>query len=324
MSMRIVVLDGYTLNPGDLSWEGLEALGECTVHDRSDPAETVARARDAEIVFTNKTPLDRATLEALPKLRYIGVLATGYNVVDLAAASERGVTVTNIPTYGTRSVAQHVFALLLELTQRAGHHSDSVRAGHWSACPDFCYWDYPLTELDGLSMGIVGFGRIGQATAALATAFGMRVLACDNNPPHPDAPAARMVDLETLLGESDVVSLHCPLTPETTGLIDAPRLSLMKPAAFLINTSRGPLVNEADLAAALNAGRIAGAGLDVLPVEPPAADCPLLTAKNCVITPHIAWATHSARARLMNIAVDNLRAWLDGRPANVVSAKAGT
>ncbi|MBM3887901.1 MAG: D-2-hydroxyacid dehydrogenase [Verrucomicrobia bacterium] len=317
--MRIVVLDGYTLNPGDLSWDELRALGECIVHDRTAPADVVARAQDAGIVFTNKTVLDRAAIRALPKLRYIGVLATGYNVVDVRAAREQNVVVTNIPTYGTRSVAQHVFALLLELTQRVGYHAETVRDGRWSACPDFCYWDYPLIELEGLTMGLVGFGRIGQAAAALADAFGMKVLAHDVQPPREMPPYARLVDLDTLFAQSDVVSLHCPLTADNQGLVNARRLALMKKSAFLINTSRGLLVNEADLTAALNAGQIAGAGLDVLAAEPPRADNPLLTAKHCYITPHIAWATRAARARLMRIAVENLRAFLDGRPVNVVN-----
>jgi glycerate dehydrogenase len=317
--MRIVVLDGYTLNPGDLSWEGLQALGECVVYDRTPPAQVVERAQEAEIVFTNKTVLDAATHQALPKLRYIGVLATGYNVVDVRAARERNVVVTNIPTYGTRSVAQHVFALLLELTQHAGHHSGTVRDGRWSVSPDFCYWDYPLIELEGLTMGIVGFGRIGQAVATLASAFGMKVLAYDLQPPPALPPWVRLATLDAVFTQSDVVTLHCPLTAENQGLVNARRLETMKPSAFLINTSRGPLVNEADLAAALNAGRIAGAGLDVLAVEPPRADNPLLTARNCLITPHIAWATHSARARLMQIAVENLRAFLAGQPVNVVN-----
>ncbi len=319
MSLKIVVLDGHTLNPGDLDWGELEALGECAVFDRTPAEAVLARAADAEAVLTNKSPLDRGTLAGLPRLRYIGVLATGYNVVDIAAARERGIVVTNVPDYSTRSVAQHVFALLLELTQRTGHHADSVRAGLWSACPDFCYWDYPLIELDGLTMGIVGFGRIGRATAALAAAFGMRVLAAGSGPLKELPPHARAVNLEALLAESDVVSLHCPLTPATTGLIDARRLALMKPTAYLINTGRGPLVNEADLADALNSGRIAGAGLDVLAKEPPPADCPLLTARNCIITPHIAWATRAARARLMRAVVANLRAYLAGCPVNVVT-----
>ncbi len=317
--MHIVVLDGYTLNPGDLSWDGLSALGHCVVHERTAPSDVIERAQDADIVFTNKTVLDGDALRSLPELRYIGVLATGYNVVDVRAAREQNIVVTNVPAYGTHSVAQQVFALLLELTQHAGHHAGTVREGRWSASPDFCYWDYPLIELEGLTMGIVGLGRIGRAVAKLADAFGMRVLAHDLHPPTAQPPAARLVNLDAIFAESDVVSLHCPLTDENRGFVNARRLATMKPSAFLINTSRGLLVNEADLAAALNAGRIAGAGLDVLAVEPPPADNPLLTAKNCCITPHIAWATRAARERLMHVAVENLRAFLDGWSVNVVN-----
>jgi glycerate dehydrogenase len=317
--MRIVVLDGNTLNPGDLSWDALNALGQCVVHARTAPGDVIERAQDADIVFTNKTVLDGAALRSLPKLRYIGVLATGYNVVDVRAARERNIVVTNVPAYGTHSVAQHVFALLLELAQHVGHHAGTVREGRWSASPDFCYWDYPLIELEGLTMGIVGFGRIGRAVAKLADAFGMKVLAHDVHPPERLPADVRLVTLDTLFAESDVVSLHCPLTEENRGFADAHRLATMKPSAFLINTSRGLLVNEADLAAVLNAGRIAGAGLDVLAVEPPPADNSLLTAKNCYITPHIAWATRAARERLMHIAVENLRAFLNGGPVNVVN-----
>lgn len=316
--MRIVVLDGHTLNPGDLSWDALQALGGCSFHDRTPPGDVLARASGAAVVLTNKTPLDAATLAALPDLRYIGVLATGFNVVDVAAARARGIVVTNVPAYGTRSVAQHVFALLLELTQRVGHHAATVRDGRWSASPDWCYWDYPLVELEGLTMGIVGYGRIGAATARLAEAFGMRVIANDRSSSTAGGPAVSRVGLDTLFAEADVVSLHCPLTEESRHLVDRRRLGLMKPTAYLINTSRGPLVNEADLAAALEEGRLAGAGLDVLAVEPPLPDNPLLHARNCVITPHIAWATQAARARLMGIAADNIRAFLSGRPTNVV------
>ena len=316
--MNIVVLDGYTLNPGDLKWDELQALGACVIHDRTQPQEVVSRAQDAEALFTNKTVLDRAALASLPKLRYIGVLATGYNVVDVKAAREQGIIVANVPTYGTRSVAQHVFALLLELTQHAGHHGRTVQEGRWSASADFCYWDHPLIELEGLTMGIVGFGRIGRAVAQLADAFGMKVLVNDVLPPSPP-PYARETDLGTIFAQSDVVSLHCPLTAENENLVDAQRLAAMKRSAFLLNTSRGPLVNEADLAAALDGGKIAGAGLDVLRVEPASADNPLLRAKNCVITPHIAWATGAARARLMKTAIDNLRCFLNGQPVNVVN-----
>jgi len=316
--VNIVVLDGFTLNPGDLNWEGLEALGPCAIYDRTSSSELLRRAADAEILLTNKTVLTAGSIQALPRLKYIGVLATGTNVVDLAAARARGIPVTNVPTYGTKSVTQMTFALLLELAQHAGHHAQTVREGRWTRHPDFCYWDFPLVELDGLTLGVVGFGRIGRAVAELGAAFGMKVLACD--PTTGAAPrSVRFVDLETLFRESDVVSLHCPLTPQTTNLVNARCLSLMKPTAFLLNTSRGPLVDEPALAGALNFGRIAGAALDVLSVEPPPADNPLLTAKNCIITPHLAWATRAARSRLMQIAVENVRAFFQGKPQNVVN-----
>ena len=316
--MHIVVLDGYTLNPGDLSWAELEALMPTIVCDRTPPAETVARATDCEIVLTNKTELSRQTIERLPRLEYIGVLATGCNVVDLDAARRRGVPVTNVPDYGAASVMQMVFAHLLNFTQRVADHARGVAEGRWSRTDDFCYWDYPLVELAGLTMGIVGFGRIGQATAAVAQAFGMNVLVNSTSPPPHPMHGIRFVDLDELLRQSDVVSLHCPLTPVTDRLINAQRLALMKPTAYLINTSRGSLVDETALANALNTGRLAGAGLDVLSVEPP-ADNVLLTAKNCVITPHIAWATRAARRRLLDTAVANVRAFLAGTPQNVVN-----
>ncbi|MBU6400424.1 MAG: D-2-hydroxyacid dehydrogenase [Verrucomicrobia bacterium] len=317
--MNIVVLDGFTLNPGDLSWEGLRALGHCAIHDRTPTAEVVARAAGAEIVLTNKTPVNRAALEGLPALKYIGVLATGFNIVDVAAARARSVIVTNVPTYGTRSVAQMTFALLLELTQHAGHHAQTVRDGRWTRSPDFCYWDFPLVELSGLTMGIVGYGRIGREVAVLARAFGMRVLAHTAHPSSPATGEVEFVDLDALCQRSDVVSLHCPLTPQTKGLVNAQRLTLMKPSAFLLNTSRGPLIDEPALAAALNAGKLAGAGLDVLAIEPPIADNPLLAARHCLVTPHVAWATRAARARLLETAVDNVRRFLAGQPQNVVS-----
>jgi glycerate dehydrogenase len=316
--MRIVVLDGYTLNPGDLSWAALEALGGATIHDRTPPDQVVKRAAGAAVVLTNKTVFDRAAISALPKLRYIGVLATGYNVVDVAAARERGVVVTNVPAYGTASVAQMVFAHLLNLAQRVGDHSASVRRGDWSRSADFCYWTAPLIELEGLTMGIVGYGRIGRAVARLALAFGMRVLLHDQRRSRIPRGCA-WVSLEALCRDSDVVSLHCPLTPDTRGLVNAQFLVRLKPTAFLINTSRGPLIDEPALAAALNAGRLAGAGLDVLAVEPPPADHPLLTARNCFLTPHIAWATKAARVRLLRTAADNVAAFLAGRPQNVVN-----
>jgi glycerate dehydrogenase len=316
--MKIVVLDGYTLNPGDLSWDELKSLGECEIYDRTPTNEVVKRAAEAEIVLTNKAIVSREHIQALPRLKYIGVLATGYNIVDVAAARERNIPVANVPTYGTRSVAQHTFALLLELTQHVGHHAQTVRDGRWTKSPDFCYWDYPLVELEGLTMGIVGFGRIGRAVADLALAFGMKVLVTSATPKQVPA-GVQFTDLETLLRQSDVVSLHCPLTPPTKSFVNRERLSLMKPTAFLLNTSRGPLIDEAALADALNSERIAGAGLDVLSVEPPPAGNPLFQAKNCLITPHIAWATRSARSRLMQAAVANIRAFLAGKPQNVVN-----
>jgi glycerate dehydrogenase len=316
--MHIVVLDGYTLNPGDLSWEDLYALGHCRIHDRSQPGEVVARARGAEIVLTNKTELPRQVLAELPGLRYVGVLATGYNIVDVAAAAELGIAVTNVPAYGTDSVAQMVFAHLLNLAQRVAHHAQTVTDGRWTDGPDFCYWDFPLVELAGLTMGIVGFGRIGRQVARLAQAFGMHVLAHDVGP-LADAGEVQAADLDTLFRESDVITLHCPLTDENRGLVDRRRLGLMKPTAFLINTSRGPLVDEEALADALAAGRIAGAGLDVLAVEPPRAENRLLSARNCFVTPHIAWATRAARARLLHVTVENIRSFVAGHPQNVVN-----
>jgi glycerate dehydrogenase len=318
--MKIVVLDGYTLNPGDLSWDGLEKFGDLTIYDHTPFDMTVERAKGAEIVFTNKTPLGEKELSQLEGLKYIGVLATGYNVVDIDAAKKRNIIVTNIPTYGTKSVAQMVFALLLEMTQHVQHHSDAVRNGEWSRCRDFCFWKYPLIELAGKTMGIIGFGRIGQAVADIAQAFGMKVLAYDvykSDQSH--RPDFKWAELDELLTESDVISLHCPLFPETEGIINANSLKKMKKSAFLINTSRGPLVVDEDLANALNNGDIAGAALDVLSVEPPKIDNPLLKAKNCIITPHIAWATKEARSRLMDIAVDNLEQYIKGNPVNVVN-----
>jgi glycerate dehydrogenase len=313
--MKIVVLDGYTNNPGDISWEPIEAIGSLTVHERTPPGEIVARAAEAEVVLTNKAVVGRAEIEALPNLKYIGVLATGYNCVDTVAARERGIPVCNVPEYSTPNVVQATFALLLELTNHVGHHAQTVRAGRWSACPDFCYWDGDLVELAGLTLGIVGYGRIGQSMAAVGRAFGMKILAHRRNP----GSDPECVDLERLLRESDVVSLHCPLTPDTKELIDARRIGLMKPTAYLLNTARGALVNEADLAAALDAGRLAGAGLDVLTVEPPPASNPLLKAKNCIMTPHVAWATRNARRRLIEITAANLRAFAAGTPRNVVN-----
>jgi glycerate dehydrogenase len=316
--MHIVVLDGYTLNPGDLSWDALYALGHCRIHERSQPEEVIPRARGAEIVLTNKTELPRDVLAALEGLRYVGVLATGYNVVDVGAAAELGIAVTNVPSYGTDSVAQMVFAHLLNLTQHVAHHAQTTADGRWTDNADFCYWDFPLIELAGLKMGIIGFGRIGRQVARLARAFGMQVLAHDVASVADD-PETQPADVDTIFRECDVVTLHCPLTAENRGLVDCRRLGLMKPTAFLINTSRGPLVDEQALADALEAGRLAGAGLDVLAVEPPAVDNRLLSAPNCYVTPHIAWATRAARARLLDIAVENIRAFVAGQPQNVVN-----
>lgn len=313
---RIVIVDGYTANPGDLEWQPFQQLGECTIHDRSTPAEVVSRSAGAEVILTNKAIVDAAAIAALPTLRYIGVTATGYNNVDVAAARARGIPVCNVPEYGTANVAQAVFALLLELTNRTGHHAETVRHGRWSASKDFCYWDGSLIELSGLTLGIVGYGRIGQAVARIGRAFGMRILACRRTGDvGSDAEAA---DLDTIFRSSDVLSLHCPLTPETRGLVDAARIAQMKPTAFLLNTSRGPLIVEQDLADALNKGVIAGAGIDVVPQEPPVNGSPLFGAKNCVVTPHMAWATLEARGRLMDVAIANVQAFLQGSPVNRV------
>jgi glycerate dehydrogenase len=317
--MNIVVLDGYTLNPGDLTWADLETLGSCTIYDRTPPEKIVERAAHCEILLTNKTVLAKQTLEKLPKLRYIGVLATGYNVVDVAAAKHCGITVANVPTYGTASVAQMVFAHLLNLTQHVADHGRSVAAGDWTRSADFCYWNSPLIELSGQTLGVIGFGRIGRAVATIAKAFGMSVLAHDVLSATSPVDGVEFVGLEELFRRSDVVSLHCPLTPETKHLVNAERLQWMKPTAFLINTSRGPLIDDQALADALNADRLAGAGIDVVSEEPPPASNPLLKAKHCCITPHIAWATYAARKRLLAVTVANIRGFLDGKPQNVVS-----
>ena len=314
--MRIVILDGLTTNPGDVSWEPLERLGSLTVFDRTAPGDVVARAADADAVLTNKAIVGREQIAVLPQLKYVGVLATGFNIVDVAAARERGIPVCNVPEYSTPNVVQATWALILELANRVGHHDRTVHEGHWAACHDFCYWHGDLVELAGRTLGIVGHGRIGRGVAAVGRAFGMRVI--HHRRQAGGDPAC--VDLDTLFRESDVVSLHCPLTPETKGLVDARRLAMMKPTAFLVNTARGPLVDEAALAAALNAGQIAGAAVDVLSVEPPPASNPLLTAKNCVITPHVAWATRDARRRLIDVTAANLAAFAAGQPQNVVNA----
>ena len=318
--MRIVVLDGYCLNPGDLNWDALRAMGEVEVFDRTPESQVVERAAGAAIALTNKSPFSAATLAALPELKYIGVLATGYNIVDVAAARQQGVAVTNVPTYGTHSVAQFTMALLLELAHRAGLHSDAVRAGEWSRNPDWSFWKTPQVELVGKQFGVIGFGRIGRQAALAAAALGMTIAAYDANPGEPlSGVPFRWLPLEDLIATSDVVSLHCPLFPETKGLINAERLRRMKPSAFLLNTSRGPLVVERDLADALNAGLIAGAGIDVVPQEPPVDGSPLFGARNCIVTPHMAWATLEARGRLMDIAVNNVKAFLAGAPVNLVN-----
>jgi glycerate dehydrogenase len=315
--LEIIVLDGHTLNPGDLDWHAVEALGELTVHDRTPRELVVERAAEADIVLTNKTVISSDDIAALPRLRFIGVLATGCNVVDTAAARARGILVCNVPGYGTASVAQHVFALLLELTQRTVQHAGPVRDGRWSSCPDFCYWDFPLVELAGRTLGIIGYGSIGEAVAGIGRAFGMNVLASARRTRN--AEGVEFVSTDEIFRRADVVTLHCPLTDDTCGLVNAARIAKMKPGAFLINTGRGPLVVEQDLADALNSGRLAGAALDVLSVEPPPPDNPLLSARNCLITPHIAWATRAARMRLMDVVVENLRSFLAGKPQNVVN-----
>ena len=317
--MKIVVLDGYGLNPGDLSWSAWEALGEIKVYDRTSPSELLERSTGAEVLVTNKTLITANDMASLPELKYIGVLATGYNVVDIDAAKARGIVVTNIPAYSTSSVAQMVFAHILNITQRVGYYANENAQGRWTNNADFCYWDTNLVELDGKKIGIVGYGNIGKATARIALAFGMEVLAYTSKEQKDLPQGIKKATLDELFTESDVVSLHCPLTPDTKELVNAERLKTMKPSAILINTGRGPLVNEQDLADALNEGRIAGAGLDVLSVEPSVANNPLLSAKNCFITPHIAWATKEARTRLMDIAINNLRSYQEGIIINNVA-----
>lgn len=317
--MKIVVLDGFTLNPGDFSWERFEALGELTVHDRTTPADVLRRAEGAEILLTNKTVLSAETIGMLPELKYIGVLATGYNVVDILAAKERGIVVTNIPAYSTRSVAQMVFAHILNITQRVAHYAGEVQNGVWSSQPDFCYWNTPLVELAEKKMGIIGFGHTGQATAEIARSFGMEVCAYTSKPKSLLPKWVIKMDLNDVFKNCDVVSLHCPLNEETKEMVNAFRLSLMKRNAILINTGRGGLVDEKALESALLSGHLLGAGLDVLSAEPTPAGNPLLKLNNCFITPHIAWATREARVRLMSQAVENLKAYISGSPINNVA-----
>lgn len=320
--MKIIILDGYTENPGDLSWEGFEKLGELTVYDRTpidDPEEILRRIADAEIVLTNKTPLIRDVLTVAPNLKYIGVLATGFNIVDTLAARELSITVTNIPAYSTNAVAQLTFALLLEICHNVGHHSDSVKAGRWCDSADFCFWDMPLMELSGKTMGIVGFGRIGEAVGRIAAAFGMSVLACNTSRRDVSHPFATYVEWDELCTRSDIISLHCPLSQKSEKMINSHTIAQMKDGVILINTARGGIIAEQDLADALNSGKVYAAGLDVLSCEPAKPENPLLSAKNCFITPHIAWAPKESRARLMNIAVQNLQSYLDGKTENVVN-----
>ena len=320
--MKIVVLDGYTENPGDLSWDALAQLGELTVYDRTDPRDEaliISRMAGAELVLTNKTPITRAAIDACPRLRFIGILATGYNVVDCAYAREKGIPVSNVPAYGTASVSQFSIALLLELCHHIGHHDRAVHDGRWERCADWCFWDYPLIELEGKTMGIIGFGRIGQAEGRIARALGMRVLAHDLHPTDAGRELADYVDLDTLYARADVISLHCNLTPENTGMICAASIEKMKNGVLIVNNARGPLINEADLAAALESGKVAGAALDVVSTEPIRGDNPLLHAKNCILTPHISWAPIESRQRIMDCTVENAKAFLNGTPTNVVN-----
>lgn len=316
--MKIVVLDGYSLNPGDLSWKGMEELGECTVYDRTQPAEVMGRAKEADAILTNKVAVTKDVMEGLPRLKYIGVLATGYNVIDIEAAKARGITVTNIPSYSTDSVVQMVFAHLLNRSNRVAHYTEEVRVGRWTESADFTFWDTPLFELSGKTFGVAGLGHIGMAVAKVALAFGMNVIALTSKRADDLPHGITSVTKEELFRRSDVLSLHMPLTPETRFFVNAEMLALMKPTAIVINTGRGPLVNERDLADALNNETIFAAGVDVLSSEPPRADNPLLTARNCSVTPHIAWATLEARTRLMEIAVNNLKSYQAGAVRNRV------
>ena len=316
--IKICVLDGYAANPGDLSWEGLKSLGECIIYDRTAPEELLEHAADAEAILTNKVVIGAEHMDALPNLKYIGILATGYNVVDIAAAQQRGIIVTNIPAYSTASVAQMVFAHILNITTQVQHHSEEVHKGRWSNNADFCFWDTPLTELRDKKIGLIGLGHTGYTTARIAIGFGMKVYAVTSKSHFQLPPEIKKMEIDELFNECDIASLHCPLTPDTFELVNERRLSMMKPTAILINTGRGALINEQDLANALNSGKLYAAGIDVLSSEPPHADNPLLSAKNCYITPHIAWATYESRERLMNIAISNLQAYISGNPENVI------
>ena len=316
---KIVVLDGYAENPGDLEWTGFEELGELTVYDRTPADKILERIGDADIVYTNKTPIDRDTLKHCSQIRYIGVLATGYNVVDVVAAREQGVPVTNIPSYGTDAVGQFTIAMLLEICHHIGHHDQAVHAGRWAASQDFCFWDMPLMELAGKTMGIIGYGRIGRVTGRIARALGMRVIAVKRKSGSDADEGVEFVDLDALYAQSDVISLHCPLKEDTREMINRDSIAKMKDGVILLNSGRGQLIREADLAEALNAGKVFAAAVDVVSQEPILPDNPLLQAKNCIITPHIAWASRDSRMRLMNVAVENLRSFLEGSPENVVN-----
>jgi glycerate dehydrogenase len=318
--MKIVVLDGYTENPGDLSWSGLEKLGDLTVYDRTPADKVTERISAAEAVYTNKTPITKETLSACPNVKFIGVLATGYNIVDVETAKAKGIPVCNIPTYGTDAVAQFAIALLLELCHHIGEHSDSVKKGDWTNSADWCFWNHPLVELAGKTMGIIGFGRIGRKTSQIAQALGMKVVAYDSNrDPSAESETCRYAELDELLGVSDVIALHCPLFPETQGIINKNTIAKMKDGVMILNNSRGPLIVEEDLRDALNSGKVAGAAVDVVSTEPIKMDNPLLQAKNIIITPHISWAPKESRQRLMDIAVENLQKFLEGSPVNVVN-----
>ena len=317
--MKIVILDGYTENPGDLAWDDFEALGKLTVYDRTPQELIIERIGDADAVIVNKTPVSRETMAACPNIKYIGVLATGYNIVDTTEAKARGIAVTNIPTYGTAAVGQFAIALLLEICHHAGHHDEAVHDGRWETNPDWCFWDYPLIELAGKTMGIIGFGRIGQVTGSIAKAMGMNVIAQDEFETDSGRAIAEYVSRDRIFAESDVICLHCPLFPSTQGLINKETIAKMKKSVIIINNSRGPLIVEEDLTAALNSGRVYAAGLDVVSTEPIRADNPLLKAKNCIITPHISWAPRESRQRLMDIAVENLKSFIAGKAVNVVN-----
>ena len=322
--MKIVILDGYTLNPGDLDWQGIKDFGDLTVYDRTslaDEDEIISRISDAEIVFTNKTPIRKNTINSCPNIKFIGVLATGYDIVDVDVAREKGIPVSNIPTYGTASVGQFAIALLLEICHHIGHHNQAVHEGRWESNPDWCFWDYPLIELDGKTIGIIGFGRIGQSTGAIARALGIKVLANDGIQNDTGREIATYVELDELFHKSDIIALHCPLLPSTRGIINKDNISKMKDGVIIINNSRGPLVVEQDLADALNSGKVYAAGVDVVSTEPIKGDNPLLKAKNCIITPHISWAPKESRKRLLDIAVENLSRFMEGTPINVVNSK---